>query len=163
MLCQNAPFAPIYDSWKYGRDHGAGMPVRRHKAGRTRAHELANAQPPFHVQGGVRDSLEQSSGEVMIADNRSVDAAIDAFGKLESIDIGSAAATAVACLRDAACSRRIPFDAAVLLNITSGGRARLERDYSLVSVEPTRRFSGAEVADGRALEEVAEMLPSLSG
>jgi hypothetical protein len=56
MLCQNAPFAPIYDSWKYGRDHGAGMPVRRHKAGRTRAHELANAQPPFHVQGAASAS-----------------------------------------------------------------------------------------------------------
>lgn len=163
MLCQNAPFAPIYDSWKYGRDHGAGIRWRQYKVEQMRADELANARPPFYIRGGVRDSLEQSSGEVMTAGNRSIDAAIEAFGELESIDIGPAAGTAVACLRDAARARRIPPDAPVLLNITSGGRQRLESDYSLVPAEPARHFNPAEVADGRALEEVAQMLRTLRG
>jgi cysteate synthase len=128
---------------------------RRYDSSEMVAHDLANPLPPFDHAGGVRDVLLQSLGDVMTADNGSVEAAMNSFLELESIDIGPAAATAVACLRDAAISGRIPRDSAVLLNITGGGRRRLEMDHSLIQVEPTLRFNRHDVLSGRAIEQAA--------
>lgn len=161
MLCQNAPFTPIYDLWHshLGRSATGTSPAaaigRRYESAGMRAHDLANPSPPFGHSGGVRDVLLQSRGDVMATDNASVEAAMDAFLELESIDIGPAAATAVACLRAAAESGRIPGEAAVLLNITGGGKRRLEMDYSLMPVEPALRFSRDDVLSGRAIERVS--------
>jgi cysteate synthase len=151
MLCQNAPFTPIYDLW-HSQAAGIG---RRYESAGMRAHDLANPLPPFGHSGGVRDVLLQSRGDVMTADNGSVEAAMDVFLELESIDIGPSAATAVACLREAAKSGRIPRDATVLLNITGGGRRRLEMDHPQMPVEPTLRFSRDDVQSGRAIEQVS--------
>jgi cysteate synthase len=163
MLCQNAPFTPIYDSWRshMGRPAVAGSAAgagRRYESAGMRAHDLANPLPPFSHSGGIRDVLLNSRGDAMSADNRSVEAAMEAFLELESIDIGPAAATAVACLRDAASSGRIPGDATVLLNITGGGRRQLEMDHSLTPVEPALRFSRDDVLSGRAIERVSREL-----
>jgi hypothetical protein len=95
---------------------------------------------------------------VVTADNDSVEAAMNSFLELESIDIGPAAASsAVACLRDAVISARILHDSAVLLNITGGSRRRLEMDHSLTQVEPTLRFSRDDVLSGRAIKQAAEI------
>jgi cysteate synthase len=163
MLSQNAPFTPIYDLWKSRMAQPKDMTPppaeieRRYDSAEMVAYDLANPLPPFDHAGGVHDVLLQSRGDVMTADNDSVEAAMNSFLELESIDIGPAAATAVACLRNAAISGRIPRDSAVLLNITGGGRRRLEMDHSLIQVEPALRFSRHDVLSGRAIEQVAEM------
>jgi cysteate synthase len=163
MLCQNAPFTSIYDLWRSRMGQPKDMTraldevERRYNSADMIAHDLANSRPPFNHAGGVYDVLLQSQGDVITADNDSVEAAMDSFLELESIDICPAAATAVACLREAAISGRIPRDSTILLNITSGGRRRLEVDHSLIRIEPTLRFSRHDVLSGQANERVAEM------
>jgi cysteate synthase len=164
MLCQNAPFAPIYDLWKSRTAQPDDMTPatreieRRYESVGNLADDLANPLPPFDHCGGVRDVLLQSQGDVITADNDAVKAAMNSFIELESIDIGPAASTAVACLRDAAMSGRIPRDSAVLVNITSGGRQRLEMDHPLIQVDPMLRFSRHDVLSGLAIERVAEIV-----
>ena len=91
------------------------------------APELVNATPPYAVRGGVRQILTQSSGDVLVANRADAASACAMFEELEGIDIEPAAAVAVACLRKAVVSGRIPAEAHVLLNITGGGRQRMQR------------------------------------
>jgi cysteate synthase len=84
-----------------------------------------NAAPPYSVHGGIRNALTQTSGDVLVANRASATSAAAIFEDAEGIDIAPAAAVAVACLRDAVASHRIPADARVLLNITGGGRKRM--------------------------------------
>jgi cysteate synthase len=163
MLCQNSTFAPIYDLWKSRMTEPEDMTSgpadieRRYESVGTLSDDLANPLPPFEHCGGVRDVLIQSRGDVITADNDSVETAMNSFLELESIDIGPAAGTAVACLCGAAISGRIPRDSAVLLNITGGGRQRFEMDHSLIQVDPTLRFSRHDILSGRAIERAAEI------
>jgi cysteate synthase len=104
------------------------------------ADELTNFVPPYAIKGGVRDCLVESHGEVMATTNDAAILAVDMFLELEGIDIESAAGVAVACLLDAARQGRLEKEAVVLLNITGGGRRRLEKDYRLVPAEPRLRL-----------------------
>jgi cysteate synthase len=143
MLCQNLPFAPIYDAWRTGRRLAAGGPSRRYRRAIAQIHasELTNWAPPYGITGGVYDALMESGGDVLVAANSSVRAAMKMFLELEGIDIEPAAGVAVACLLDAAAKEKFGRESVVLLNITGGGRRRLAHDCRLVPAQPHLRFA----------------------
>lgn len=85
MLCQNIPFTPIYEAWKLKRrsipDGGTGK--FRRAISQTYADELSNWAPPYGIRGGVRDSLIESSGDVLVADNIAIRNSVKMFLELE--------------------------------------------------------------------------------
>jgi cysteate synthase len=138
MLCQNAPFTPIYDLWQ-ATPRPAGH--FRHAIRQVFADELTNWSPPYAVRGGVHDALTESGGEVLLSRNAAAQAAAQLFQDVEGIDIEPAAAVALACLRDAAAGGRLDRQARVLLNVTGGGRRRASQDLQLVPAEPHLRLT----------------------
>lgn len=133
LMCQNAPFAPLYEAW---RATGQAPAHREHE---PLARELTNRRPPFTVRGGVRDVLAESGGDVLCTDNERALAALALFEEAEGIDIEPGAGVALAALADAVQSGQVREDELVLLNITGGGRARQARDLALVPAEPWLR------------------------
>lgn len=164
MLCQNSPFTPIYDAWQADRGRpGPGLavpePVECHRQALKEVHadELTNWSPPYAVRGGVRDSLTESGGDVLIADNAAVRAAGSLFLELEGIDIEPASAVAVACLRDAAVSGRIDTQSDVLLNVTGGGRKRFGADHPLVPATPQLCLTRESLSRPGAMDALADL------
>ncbi|KOU27425.1 L-threonine synthase [Streptomyces sp. WM6372] len=156
LLCQNASFAPLADSWKSGTRQLA--PCRADDArAATRtvfADELTNRFPPYAVRCGVYDVLTESSGDVLTVEQDAAEYERDIFGKAESVDIEPASAVALAGLRKAVLDGRVPEEEHVLLNITGGGRARLAQDHPLYDAEPALV---ADLQDGRAEDLVARI------
>jgi len=154
MLCQNLPFTPIYDAWRTGQRSPLGASdYLRDAVKKVYADELTNWAPPYHIRGGVYDSLAESHGDVLATNNSAARLAAALFLELEGIDIEPAAGVAVACLREAAAQGRIEKEAVVLLNITGGGRIRLGRDYSLVSAQPRLRLTRSSIT-GDAVQQI---------
>ncbi|MFJ6381723.1 cysteate synthase [Kitasatospora sp. NPDC092039] len=145
LLCQNADFAPLSRAWREQPDDpsGTGAPLDLY------APELANATPPYLVEGGVRDVLRSTSGDMLVAGRAQAQAARAMFEELEGIDIEPAAAVAVAALCDAVRDGRIAPDATCLLNVTGGGRRRLNADA------PAAEPRGWLVSRGDSPDEVA--------
>ncbi|MFI5800201.1 cysteate synthase [Streptomyces sp. NPDC051677] len=148
LMCQNAPFAPLFAAWHSG---GAAPADREHE---PLARELTNRRPPFTVRGGVREALTESGGDVLCADNGAALAAMALFEETERIDIEPGAGVALAALADAVRAGRVDRDELVLLNITGGGRARQAHDVPLVPAEPWLRVPWR--ADGDGPRAVAE-------
>jgi cysteate synthase len=164
MLCQNLPFTPMYDAWQKNlRSLIDGSTERFRDAVRqVHADELTNWTPPYEIQGGVYDSLMESGGDVLVADNASVRIAMNMFLELEGVDIEPAAGVALACLRDAVAQEKIDKESVVLLNITGGGRLRLGEDYPLVPAEPQLRLTRESLALEETVHQVAAMCTSKS-
>ncbi|MFJ8469405.1 cysteate synthase [Streptomyces swartbergensis] len=133
LMCQNTPFAPLYEAWRSG---GQAPADREHE---PLARELTNRRPPFTVRGGVREVLVESGGDVLCADNEAALAAMALFEEIEGIDIEPGAGVALAALADAAGAGRVGRDELILLNVTGGGRARRAGDLTLVPAEPWLR------------------------
>ncbi|MFD3496881.1 cysteate synthase [Streptomyces sp. NPDC058678] len=168
LMCQNAPFAPLYDAWRSlgtSPSSGEAAPAGRastpaHLEHEPLARELTNRRPPFSVRGGVRDVLAESGGDVLCTDNGAALAAMALFEEAEGIDIEPGAGVALAALADAARAGRVRRDELVLLNITGGGRARQARDLALVPAEPWLRlpWPGREAGPAVVAEQVARQL-----
>jgi cysteate synthase len=158
VMCQNAPFAPLYDAW---RCTGAIPADREHE---PLARELTNRRPPFTVRGGVRDVLTESGGDVLCTDNVAALAAMALFEEVEGIDIEPGAGVALAALAEAVRAGRVRRDELVLLNITGGGRARQARDLSLVPAEPWLRvpWPGRDEGPRAVAELVTRQLTGLT-
>ncbi|WSQ14260.1 cysteate synthase [Streptomyces sp. NBC_01231] len=139
LMCQNAPFAPLYDAWRSADP--APVPVPAHREHEPLARELTNRRPPFAVRGGVRDVLTESGGDVRCTDNEAALSALALFEEVEGIDIEPGAGVALAALADAARTGQVRRDELVLLNITGGGRARQAQDIALVPAEPWLRVA----------------------
>jgi cysteate synthase len=154
MMCQNWPFAPIYTAWRQGVTSEES--ALREVSARVYADELTNSAPPYEVEGGVYDSLVESAGDVLIADNDSVQRAMGMFEELEGIDIEPAAGVAVACLHDAVRQRRIDGDSVVLLNVTGGGRKRLASQYLLEQAVPQWRIPRQLLHNDETFRALAE-------
>jgi cysteate synthase len=154
MLCQNAPFTPIYDLWQ-----AAPRPAGHFRSAirQVFADELTNWSPPYAVRGGVHDALAESGGEVLLTGNAAAQAAAQLFQDLEGIDIEPAAAVALACLRDAAAGGRLDRQASVLLNVTGGGRRRASQDHQLVPAEPQLRLTRASLASPETADRLAAL------
>ena len=133
LMCQNAPFTPLYDAW---RDTG---PAPAHREHEPLARELTNRRPPFTVRGGVRDVLAESGGAIRCTDNESALAAMALFEEVEGIDVEPGAGVALAALAEAVRAGQVRRDELVLLNITGGGRARQAHDLALIPAEPWLR------------------------
>jgi cysteate synthase len=157
-MCQNAPFAPLFEAWRSG---GTAPADREHA---PLARELTNRRPPFTVHGGVRDVLTESGGDVLCADNVAALAAMDLFAETEGIDIEPGAGVALAALADAVRAGCVDRDELVLLNITGGGRARQARDLRLIPAEPWLRVPWSSAGDGPRMvaEQVGRQLTYVS-
>jgi cysteate synthase len=162
MLCQNRPFTPIYDAWRLRLRSLKPEPTGhfRDAARRVYADELTNRAPPYGAAGGVYDALVESRGDVLVADNAAVRAAMDMFSEIEGIDIEPAAGVALACLREAAAQGRVGHESMVLLNITGGGRERLGQESPLIRAAPRMRLTLGSLAGRGAALKVAEFCAS---
>jgi cysteate synthase len=162
MLCQNDPFAPIYDAWRteQGSINNTQTAQLRDAAMAIHADELANSAPPYEVHGGVHDALVQTGGDVLVADNVAVRGAMRMFSSLEGIDIEPSAGVALACLCSAVEQERIGKDSVVLLNISGGGRLRLSADYRLVPAEPRLRLGRESLSQPDTAQRVAALYAS---
>ncbi|WP_069758818.1 cysteate synthase [Streptomyces sp. LUP47B] len=154
LMCQNEPFAALYQAWC----HGGQPPASRELE--PLARELTNRRPPFAVRGGVRDALEESGGQIRCTDNEAALTAMALFEETEGIDIEPGAGVAVAALAEAVRDGQVRPDELVLLNITGGGRARQAQDLPLVPAGPWLRVTwpGGESGPRRVVEQVERQL-----
>ena len=143
-LAQNIPNAPIYYAWKvlepepYQEDMFDDV--------------LFNRKPPLDMPGGVRDALEATKGMVYGITDNEASKARDMFEQSEEIDILNAPAVAVAALQKAIEAKNVSSKDIILLNITGGGMARINEDYSRHMLQPDVAVSSWEDA-ARFLEE----------
>ena len=147
MLSQNAPFAPIYDAWRSGGDvDHVSDDVARRRVQRLHAHVLSNRRPPYATRGGVREALEATRGDVLVAGNPETAAAQARFAAIEGIDLEPASGVALASLVEAVAAGRLERDATVLLNVTGGGRERLAAGRPRAGVPPALELTVEELA-----------------
>lgn len=154
MLSQNAPFIPIYDSWKKGRRDF--VPVAPEDAPaltqKILAKVLSNQRPPYSITGGVFDVLQESHGDMFAVQNREVVQAMRIFQKYEGIDLEPAAGVALASLIQAINSRAIDSAATVLLHITGAGARKRAAEKTLFATFPHIELPLADVYSPRAVE-----------
>jgi cysteate synthase len=138
MVSQNAPFQPIYDSWREGTREITVYPESeaKNRVAALHAMVLANRTPPYSVRGGLYDALVESGGDVLLVDNDEAQAASALFSRLEGATPSPAASVAVASLVNAARQKAIPRDATIMLNITGGGFDRIHETLQIVQIEP---------------------------
>lgn len=158
LMCQNQPFAALYEAWRHGGQPSADRELE------PLARELTNRRPPFALRGGVRDALQESGGQVRCTDNESALTAMALFEETEGIDIEPGAGVAVAALAEAVRDGQVRPDELVLLNITGGGRARQAKDLSLVPAEPWLRapWPGDELGPRRVAGQVERRLTGVA-
>jgi cysteate synthase len=160
LLCQNAPFAPLHDSWRAGGRAVAEYDddEARERSAELLAPVLSNRRPPYATSGGVFDALTGSRGDVAVAGNDAARAAQALFADAEGVDIEPAAGVALACLLDAVRAGRIDRGAVVSLNVTGGGRRHLEATSDLVQAAPALELGYAELGRDDAPARAAELL-----
>jgi cysteate synthase len=138
MVSQNAPFTPLYDSWKADSrdilpfDHD----VARKQVEAIDAKVLSNRKPPYPISGGLYDALKDTGGDVLIATNEQARAAAKLFEETEGIDIHPAAGIATATLIDTTLRNQIDKEALIMLNITGGGEKRFKAEKNLHYLQP---------------------------
>src|SRR6056297_56838 len=138
MVSQNAPFTPLYDSWKADSrdilpfDHD----VARKQVEAIDAKVLSNRKPPYPIAGGLYDALKDTGGDVLIATNEQARNAAGLFEETEGIDIHPAAAVATATLIDTVQRNEIDKEALIMLNITGGGENRFKAEKNLHYLQP---------------------------
>lgn len=146
MVSQNAPFTPIYDSWK--AQSRAMLPLddnlARKQVEEIDAKVLSNRKPPYPIAGGLFDALSDSQGDVLLATNKQASEAARLFKETEGVDIHPAAAVATATLIEAANNNLIRNDACIMLNITGGGEEKFKTEKELFFLKPDIVF---EVGD----------------
>jgi cysteate synthase len=156
MLSQNLPFVPIYLSWT-AKSREIIRPSRDEAKRQIRevaASVLSNWQPPYAIKGGVFDVLSESGGEMLVASNAEVYAAVALFQECEGVDIDMAAGVALATLIKSAKEGLIKQEAITVLNITGGGALRREQENKLIQAEPIKQITQDEVLSQKSVEEV---------
>jgi cysteate synthase len=159
MMCQNKPFSLIHDSWRMNQRSLSKGPEKLHRDAikKSCADELTNWTPPYAITGGVYDALTQSGGDVLVADNAAVHAAMKMFLALEGIDIEPAVGVAVACLRESVTRGMVDRESVILLNVTGGGRNRLSADHPLREVRPRLHLTRDSMSGEAAVREITEL------
>jgi cysteate synthase len=155
MLSQNAPFTPVYDSWKTGRRELVELDpgVARSLAEQIAATVLSNHRPPYSIAGGLFDVLSESQGDMLAVPNEEVARALRLFEACEGIDIEPAAGVALAALTRAASSGQIHSRASILLHVTGGGSRRRASEQALLPALPDLELSLQELDDDAAMEK----------
>lgn len=159
MLSQNAPFTPIYDSWKRGgRDLVEIAPDHaRVLTQGILAKVLSNLRPPYSIAGGVYDVLRESQGDMFAVQNRAAAQAMRIFQKYEGIDLDPAAGVALASLIQAVNAGVVDSEATVLLHITGGGARKRASEKKLSLASPDLELPLAEVISGAAVEKACRL------
>jgi len=152
-LGQNAPFTPMTDAWEAGsRLLVTPAPAEARERFRAlRAPVLGNRMPPYSIAGGLFDALRDTRGHMYRVANAEAEAAGYLFEETEGCDLDPAAEVAVASLQQAVAQGRIARKDLVVLNITGGGRRRLEREKRLTPVRADARFHLDDLRSGASL------------
>jgi len=153
-VSQNAPFAPIHESWE--KQSRALVEIdetdARSKIALIAAKVLANRKPPYSLRGGLFDALTDSRGTTGVVDNETARAAASLFERLEGIDVDPAAAVAIAHLLAAVKAGVVGRDEPVMLNVTGGGYRRIRDDLPVREVTPTRVIMREQFNPGSVAE-----------
>lgn len=129
---QNAPFTLMYDSWKAGSKELLPLApdTGRRQSEIILAKVLSNRKPPYSIAGGLYDVLEESNGDVFLADNNDIMYWMMQFRNLEGYDLLPASCVAVSALAEAAGKQLVSKDDYIMLNCTGGGTlAAMSRGY----------------------------------
>ncbi len=142
MVSQNKPFTPIHDAWKADSRQMLDYEdtTARKDVEEIIAKVLSNRKPPYPITGGLFDAMKDAGGDVLLADNKELEAAGELFEKLEGNDVHPAAAVAVATLINAVKNNTVDKDACIMLNITGGGEERFKREHELFYLKPLLVF-----------------------
>jgi cysteate synthase len=145
---QNEPFTIMADAWQQASPELLPLDeeIARQRIRKVYANILSNRKPPYSITGGVFDALTDSQGYTYSVTNSEAIEAGELFEKLENCDIHSAAAVAVAGLRQAVAMGRIHKKDTVLLNITGGGMQKLEREGKKIPLKPDIVFNGGDLS-----------------
>ncbi|MBR6831675.1 MAG: cysteate synthase [Tidjanibacter sp.] len=142
MVSQNAPFLPMYDSWK--ADSRQILPYDDNKARRDAgiidAKVLSNRRPPYGIVGGLYDALKATDGEFFAITNAVARKAGVLFEELEGIDLHPAATDAVASLIKAVNDGLVDKSKTVMLNITGCGERRIKSEKEMWMLQPNIVF-----------------------
>lgn len=142
MVSQNAPFVPMYDSWRADSRHMLSYEDHRARrdAGIIDAKVLSNRRPPYGITGGLYDAMKDAGGEFFVSTNAALHKAGKLFEKLEGVDIHHAAAVAVDSLIQAVRQGKVEKDAVIMLNITGGGEQLFKQNKQLWKLKPSFVF-----------------------
>jgi cysteate synthase len=159
-LSQNHPFIPMVEAWKSCVKVFPDLDEKKSKQEirAIRAKVLSNRKPPYSIKGGVRDILEESSGDMYAVTNQEVLTAQQLFERYEGIDIHPAAGVALGSLIQAAREGAVGREDYIALNITGGGEARLKRESEIYQLEPLFRFTDAEIHSDDLLDRIQDIL-----
>ncbi len=135
---QNIPFTPMYDAWCAGSRTIVfeNEEIARENALKIGAKVLSNRRPPYSIPGGLFDALNDTGGEIEVADNSEMEAACRLFEEYEGIDIHPAAGIALAGMIKSIKKRCIDPNSVLMLNITGGGEKRVKEEYNMIYHEP---------------------------
>lgn len=141
-LSQNEPFAPIVKAWRQNNRSIPLMPEdeAKRQIDQVSASVLTNRKPAYALHGGVYDALSATAGVTYGVSNIEAQKAQHLFQDLEGIDISPAAGVAVASLIQAVAAGTVGRKESILLNITSGGVERFNRDHKVAYLAPFTSF-----------------------
>jgi cysteate synthase len=158
MLSQNAPFAPMVDSWR--ARSAALLPLDPADAlariAQIDAHVLSNQAPPYAVAGGIFEALQATAGDMFGVDNESAMRASKRFSSMEGIDLEPAAAVALASLEAIAA---VPHhrDQCVLVHLTGGGWLTHRAPHAPYAAHAAIRLDALESQTDAALAQVERL------
>jgi cysteate synthase len=158
MLSQNAPFLPIKEAWDVKSPNILPMDdgIARNQVDEIKAKVLSNRKPPYAIQGGLYDALNDAGGKIYAVSNDEADIAANLFLKHEGNDLEPAAAVAVASLIKAVQEKSVDSGSIIMLNITGGGLEKFKRENPVSYLEPEKVFPlGADPAVVK--EEILKM------
>jgi cysteate synthase len=153
-LAQNDTHHPVHTAWQAGR--ATLEPGDVPDDGRDAyADVLVNRNPAYALRGGLHDLLTATDGQTYAVAAGDAATWRATFDEVEGIDIMEAPAVALAGLAQAVAAGEVARDDCVLLSVTGGGVAHLDRDAPLQGpgdVPLVNRVEAvafvAEVADG---------------
>ena len=159
MVAQNAPFLPIYDSWKAGSRQiiDIGESKARELIAETYAAVLTNRHPPYEIIGGLYDALTDTEGDCYFATNKEAEAAGAMFNELEGVDLAPSAAVALATIEKAAAAGAVASEALIMLNVTGGGYELLRKEKDIRQV-PVSAVIPPERSDKDNIAKALEVL-----
>lgn len=122
-VAQNEPFTLIHDSWKAQSRALLDLAPEdgRRQAEIILAKVLSNRKPPYSLAGGLFDVLNDSHGDVFLANNNDIMYWMIQYRNLEGYDLLPAACVAVTALSKAVKENRVQKDEYIMLNCTGGG------------------------------------------
>ncbi len=162
-LAQNRPFVPMVNAWD-ARSHSlfpSNEAVEKAHIHQVSASVLTNRNPAYSLSGGVYDALTDTNGDMYAVTNDEAAHARHLFEILEGIDICSASGVATAALMQAVNMGTVKKNDCILLNITSGGAQRMQRDHPTHVLQPDWVVAPGKFLSEETINQVmASSLPS---